>query len=66
MPSNLNFDHRLLEEAQKIGGFKYKKDAVNAALDEYISRHKQLQMIQMFNRISYDTDYDYKKGRKKR
>ncbi len=66
MPSNLNFDHHLLEEVQKIGGFKYKKDAINAALSEYLNRHKQLQMISLFNSISYDADYDYKKGRKKR
>lgn len=66
MPSNLNFDPNLLEEAQKLGGFKYKKDTINAALCEYIERHKQLQIIKIFNSISYDSDYDYKKGRKKR
>lgn len=66
MPSNLNFDHHLLEEAQKLGGFKYKKDAINAALNEYVNRHKQMQIIGLFDSISFDTDYDYKQGRKKR
>lgn len=66
MPSNLKFDHRLLEEAQKLGGFKYKKDAINAALNEYVNRHKQMQIIGLFNSISYDPNYDYKQGRKKR
>lgn len=66
MPSNLNFDSHLLEEALKLGNFKYKKDAVNAALREYIDRHKQMQIKDIFGSISYDSDYDYKKGRKKR
>lgn len=44
----------------------YKKDAINAALNEYVNRHKQIQIKNVFNSISYDSDYDYKKGRKKR
>jgi hypothetical protein len=63
MPSNLNFDHRLLDEAKKLGGFKYKKDASNAALSEYVNRHKQAQIRKHFDSITYESDYDYKKSR---
>ncbi len=36
MPTNLAIDDRLIEQAQKLGRHRTKKDAVTAALDEYI------------------------------
>ena len=63
MPTNLALDDKLLVEAQKIGGFKTKKDTVNTALSEFIQRHKQLEILKLFGKIEYDKDYDYKKSR---
>jgi hypothetical protein len=36
---------------------------VNAALEEYIRRRKQLEVIKLFGTIDFDPDYDYKKNR---
>ncbi|HEY4330861.1 MAG TPA: type II toxin-antitoxin system VapB family antitoxin, partial [Phycisphaerae bacterium] len=58
-------DH-LIEEAVKLGRFKSKKEAVNTALDEYVRRHKQASIIEMFGKVDYDPDYDYKKNRMKK
>lgn len=66
MASNLDFDPALLEEAKRLGGYKFKKDAVNAALREYIERHKQLEVFGLFNEVEYYPEYDYKQGRQKR
>ena len=63
MPSNLNYDPKLLEQAKALGNFKYKTDAVNAALTEYIQRHQQPKIIELFGKIEYEKDYDYKKAR---
>lgn len=63
MPSNIDLDPFLLKEALKLGGHRYKKDAVNAALKEYVERHKRLQILELFGTIDYDKDYDHKKGR---
>jgi len=60
MATNLALDIELLVEAQKIGGFKTKKDTVNTALQEYIQRHKQLEIIDLFGNIEYDKEYNYK------
>ena len=65
MASNINFDSDLLEAALKLGGFKYKKDAVNAALKEYVSHHQQMKLLELFGQIDYDDKYDYKKERNK-
>jgi hypothetical protein len=64
MPTNLAIDDRLIEEAQKLGCHRTKKDAVTAALDEYISRRKQLEIIALFGKIDFDEKYDYKRERR--
>ena len=66
MPTNLNLDDRLIDQAQKLGGHKSKKDAVNAALDEYIQHRRRLRVIQSFGTFDFDEKYDYKKERRAR
>lgn len=63
MASNLNYDKELLEKAKNLGHFKYKTDAVNAALKEYVERHEQKRIIELFGKMDYDPGYDYKKTR---
>jgi Arc/MetJ family transcription regulator len=64
MATNLAIDDNLIEEARVLGKHKTKKAAVTEALNEYIQRRKQTDILKMFNSISYDKDYDYKKQRK--
>ncbi len=66
MPSNLNYDPELLEQVRILGNFKYKTEAVNAALSEYVQRHQQPKIIELFGKIDYDKEYDYKKSRKRK
>jgi len=66
MATNLGLDQKLIEEAKKIGGFKTKKDAVNHALEEYVQRNKQLGILDLFGKVEYHEDYDYKKVRRRR
>lgn len=63
MPTNLAIDDHLITEAQKLGRHRTKKDAVTAALDEYIRRRKQQDILPLFGTIDYDSNYDYKKER---
>jgi hypothetical protein len=66
MATNLALNDSLIEEARAIGGHKTKKDAVNAALTEYVARRKQLTVTQLFGKIDYHSDYDYKALRRKK
>jgi len=66
MPTNLAIDDRLIEEARKLGRHRSKKDTVNAALDEYIQRRRQQEILSLFGTIEYDKAYDYKRERRKR
>lgn len=63
MATNLAIDDSLIEEAKIIGHHKTKKAAVTIALKEYIQRHKQSEIINLFGKIEYDNNYDYKKQR---
>ncbi len=48
-----------------MGKFKQtKKDTVNIALKEFVSRRKQLEILELFGNLDPDPNYDYKKGRK--
>jgi Arc/MetJ family transcription regulator len=66
MPTNLAIDDKLIEEARKAGNHKTKKDAVTAALSEYVSHRKRLEILSLFGTIDFDPRYDYKAERKKR
>lgn len=64
MPTNLAIDDRLINEARELGHHRTKKEAVTAALDEYIRKRKQLKILELFGKIEYDENYDYKRERK--
>jgi hypothetical protein len=63
MATNLNLDDELIREAQELGGFKTKREAVTAALVEYVRFKKQIGIIELFGTVEYDDDYDYKAAR---
>ena len=65
MPTNLAIDDKLLEQARKIGGHKTKKETVNTALEEYIARRKQQEILSLFGTIDYDPRHDYKRERRR-
>ncbi len=66
MATNLDIDPKLLEEALKIGGLKTKKATVNKALEEFIQRRKQEDILALFGSIIYDPAYDYKTYRNRK
>jgi len=69
MPTNLALDDSLIEEARRAGKHKTKKEAVTAALDEYVRRRKQVRILEAFGSFEFDPGYDYKaerRGRKTR
>ena len=66
MPTNLALDDRLIEEARKAGRHKTKRDAVNAALREYIQHRKRLEMLSLLGTVDFDPSYDYKAERRRK
>ena len=66
MPTNLNIDDELLAEALRLSGKKTKRETVDAALQEYVSRRKQRGILQLFGKLEWDPRYDYKSERSRR
>ena len=63
MATNLAIDDRLIEEARRLGQHRTKRETVTAALEEYILRRKQLDVLSLFGTIEYDESYNYKQER---
>ncbi len=58
MATNLQIDENLIQEALRLGGLQIRA-VVEKALQEYVMRCKQLQVVGLFRSIDYDEDYDY-------
>jgi Arc/MetJ family transcription regulator len=65
MPTNLALDDKLIRDAQAIGGHKTKKAAVTEALQEYVQRRRQLEILELFGKVEYEAGYDHKKQRRR-
>ncbi len=63
MATNLALDDSLIEEAKIIGKHRTKKSVVTEALQEYIQRRKQSEILKIFHTIDFSKDYDYKQQR---
>jgi hypothetical protein len=66
MATNLAIEDGLIEKARQVGKHKTKKEAVTAALEEYIRHRQQLRILDHFGTIDYDPEYDYKRERRRK
>jgi Arc/MetJ family transcription regulator len=66
MATNLALDDKLIERARRAGGHKTKKEAVTAALDEYVQHRRQLEVVKHFGTVDFDPTYDYKAERRRK
>jgi len=63
MPTNLKLDDKLIAQAVKLGGFKTKQQAVNAAIAEFVARRNRLRILELGGQIKFDPNWDYKRMR---
>jgi Arc/MetJ family transcription regulator len=66
MATNLALDDHLIEEARGVGRHKTKREAVTAALAEYVKRRKPLAILDAFGTCYFDPKYDYKTERRRK
>jgi Arc/MetJ family transcription regulator len=66
MPTNLAIDDVLLEKARRIGKLRTKKETVTVALEEFIQRRRQRQLLKSLGTFDFRKDWDHKKDRKDR
>ena len=63
MATNLALDPDLLERAYRVSGATTKKAAVTRALEEFIARHEQRRITELFGTLEWDDSFDYKAER---
>jgi len=63
MATNLSIDPGLIERALELSGERTKKAAVTKALQEFIARRRQKQLLDLVGRLEWDASYDYKTQR---
>jgi Arc/MetJ family transcription regulator len=63
MATNLALDPDLLERAFRLSGEKTKKAAVTRALEEFIARRKQRNLLELMGTLDWDDSFDYKAER---
>ena len=66
MATNLALDDQLIEAARRVGRHRTKKEAVTAALEEYVRHRRRLRVLDLFGTIEFHDDYDYKAERRRR
>ena len=63
MATNLSIDPDLIERALEISGERTKKAAVTRALEEFIARRKQKDLLELMGKLEWDKSFDYKAER---
>lgn len=66
MATNLALDPKLIERALKVSGERTKKAAVTRALEEFIARREQKQLLSLMGKLEWDVRFDYKAERSRK
>lgn len=66
MATNLAIDDRLLKKAVQVARLRTKKETVTKALEEFIQRRQQRNILRAFGTFEFRKDWDYKTDRRGR
>ena len=64
--TNVEINPALIQQALLLGGKRTKREVIEEALHEYVSRREQQRILNMFGTVDYDEAYDYQKQRARR
>ncbi len=59
----IEINQKLLQEALDLSEYPTPTELIEAALQEYIQRQRQLKIVELFGTIDYDEAYNYKEQR---
>lgn len=66
MATNLSIDPKLIERALQVSGERTKRAAVTRALEEFIARRRQRDILELMGKLEWDSSCDYKEERKRK
>ncbi|QBI55023.1 type II toxin-antitoxin system VapB family antitoxin [Streptomonospora litoralis] len=56
--TQIDLDVEALAESMRLSGLTTKKDMVNEALREYVARHRRIEALEHYARLSAEWDYE--------
>jgi Arc/MetJ family transcription regulator len=62
MRTNIEIDDRVLHEAQELIGARTKRDAVDVALRELVTRHRRIGVLDLRGRVRWESNLDESRG----
>ncbi len=66
MATNLSLDPELIDRALAVSGERTKKAAVTRALEEFIARRRQKDLVDLMGKLEWDASFDLKAERSRR
>jgi hypothetical protein len=66
MATNLDIDPALIDLALEVSGERTKKAAVTRALEEFIARRRQRDLLDLFGKVDWDPRYHPKSQRSRK
>jgi predicted transcriptional regulator len=63
MATTVSIDQDLVERALRISGERTRKAVVTRALEEFIARRRQRDLVDLMGKLEWDGSYDYKRER---
>lgn len=61
--TNIDLNEELITQAQRFSGLRTKREVVDAALREFVARHRQQQILSLVGEALIDPAYDVRKVR---
>ncbi len=58
MRTNIEIDDDVLHEAQELTGMRTKRETVDLALRELVSRHRRIGVLELRGRVHWEGDLD--------
>ena len=56
--TQIDLDDAAVAETMRLSGLRTKKDAVNLALNEYVSQHRRIEALERFGELAKTWDYE--------
>lgn len=63
---DIDLQKDLLAEAVRLSGNKSESETINEALQEYVRKRRQTEILKLFGKVDFDPEFEYKKARKLR
>ena len=63
MRTNIVLNETLVTEAMRLAGIKTRREMVERALEEYVARHQQRELLKLAGKDLIDPGYDVRRTR---